>query len=124
MLERFAGRARRAFENRAAGRGLPDDIVFLLRAADAPFEPLIQKAFGAPCTFREDETITLGDCARRVPLCIWSLTPRSTPCWKISGNGLKRFLSSRWAEAPAWPERFPFPEDVSESPFRKAMICE
>lgn len=60
MLERFAGRARRAFENRAAGRGLPDDIVFLLRAADAPFEPLIQKAFGAPCTFREDETITLG----------------------------------------------------------------
>ena len=60
MRERFAGRARRAFENRAAGRGLPDDIVFLLRAADAPFEPLIQKAFGAPCTFREDETITLG----------------------------------------------------------------
>ncbi len=60
MLERFAHRARRAFESRAAGRGLPDDIVFLLRPQDAALEPLIQKAFGAPCSFREDETITIG----------------------------------------------------------------
>ena len=60
MLERFAHRARRAFESRAAGRGLPDDIVFLLRPQDAALEPLIQKAFGAPCSFREDETTTIG----------------------------------------------------------------
>ena len=60
MLERFARRARKAFESRAAGRGLPDDIVFLLRREDAPLEPAIQKAFGAPCRFAEDETIAIG----------------------------------------------------------------
>ena len=34
--------------------------MFFLRAADKSFEPVIQKAFGAPCRFCEDDSILLG----------------------------------------------------------------
>lgn len=60
LLEHFADEARKAFDSRAAGAKLPEDIVFYLRAADKAFQPAIQKAFGAPCSFTEDDSITLG----------------------------------------------------------------
>ena len=62
LLTRYAKAAHDAFARRSEDAGLPfpEDVVFLLNKKDQAFQETIRKAYGAPCVFREDPSISIG----------------------------------------------------------------
>ena len=62
LLTRYAKAAHDAFARRSEDAGLPfpEDVVFLLNKKDQAFQETIRKAYGAPCVFREDSSISIG----------------------------------------------------------------
>ena len=62
LLTRYAKEVHDAFARRSEDAGLPfpEDVVFLLNKKDLAFQETIRKAYGAPCMFREDSSISIG----------------------------------------------------------------
>lgn len=62
LLDRFAAQARAAFEKRCASAGLPfpEDVVLLLKEGDESHQGHVRAAFGRPCRFETDGSISIG----------------------------------------------------------------